>query len=112
MDVDEAFRVLGIYNQNISSDELREIYQIKLNQNSGYFRKKEAEKIRLANQIVRNFRQTQNWVGSSHGSYKNTQNKVSGISASKCKDPMEKKRNFWRALCIVFMVLFAFSLIL
>lgn len=105
MDVDEAFRVLGIYNKNISSDELREVYQVKLNQNKGYFNKKKAEQIRLANQIVRNYRQSQNWIGSTHGSFKNTQNIVSDISARPGKDSMEKKRDFWRNLAIALFVL-------
>ena len=65
MTIDDAFKVLGIRNKNISSDELQEIYKVRLSQCSGFNKKKSEQQVRLAHQIVRNFRCAEDWKGAS-----------------------------------------------
>ena len=63
MVLEEAYKILGINNKYVSSDDLREYYQIKLNQVHGANKEEQIRKINSAHQIIRNYRCSENWVG-------------------------------------------------
>lgn len=99
MDINEAYKILGIYDRSISSDELREVYKIRLSQCSGINKKRNMRNIKLANQIVRNYRCSESWKGSKP---------VSSNRTSVTHIPAKTKRNsslFWKILSIVLFII-------
>lgn len=64
MTLEEAYKTLGIQNHYVSSDDLREYYEIKLSQVHGFNKEKQVQKIKLAHQMIRNYRCSNDWVGS------------------------------------------------
>lgn len=90
MTLDEAYKTLGIHNENVSSDDLREYYNVKLSQVHGFNKEKQIQKIKLAHQMIRNYRCSNNWVGSS--SYASSGYTSSGSLYSTLKQPEGKGR--------------------
>lgn len=72
MNLEEAYKILGINNKNVSSDDLREYYQIRLKQVHGFNKDEQIRKIKSAHQIIRNYRCSEDWVGSHSYYYKNS----------------------------------------
>lgn len=97
MTLEEAYKTLGIQNHFVSSDDLREYYEVKLSQVHGFNKEKQIKKIKLANQMIRNYRGVNNWVGSKSPERVNQfENAVK---------PPEKKESFLNVLRNLFAIL-------
>lgn len=112
MVLEEAYKILGINNKYVSSDDLREYYQIKLKQVHGANKEEQIRKINSAHQIIRNYRCSENWVGSHSTSYPTN---------ARASEPISVKRslgsrllsffNMFLKVCgVLFIILFIYAL--
>lgn len=98
MVLEEAYKILGINNKYVSSDDLREYYQIKLNQVHGANKEEQIRKINSAHQIIRNYRCSENWVGSRKYS---SPNDVSTSDEPKRKFGFHSVISVFKAICMI-----------
>lgn len=85
MTLEEAYKILGINYKNVSSDDLREYYQIRLKQVHGFNKDEQIRKITSAHQMIRNYRCSEDWVGSHSSPYP---------SNARASEPNSVKRSF------------------
>lgn len=123
MRIEDAYNLLGVYHRNISEDDLREIYRIKLSKCRS---DRERKQINLAYQMIRNFRSADHWgtFGSDSDviTYKkDTADNYGGAYKYK-KSQKAGANSFWYSLVsflrfflmlcgILFIILFIFALI-
>ena len=98
MTLEEAYKTLGIQNHNVSSDDLREYYEIKLSQVHGFNKEKQTQKIKLAHQMIRNYRCSENWVGSRKYS---SPNDISTSDEPKRKSGFHSVISVFKTVCMI-----------
>lgn len=98
MTLEEAYKTLGIQNHYVSSDDLREYYEIKLSQVHGFNKEKQVQKIKLAHQMIRNYRCSNDWVGSRKYS---SPNDVSTLEAPKQQSGFHSVISVFKTICMI-----------
>lgn len=115
MTIDEAFEILNINDENISSDELRAKFNNKMQRcENNPFLRNYTKKIRLANQMVRNYRESQNWSGTIPPNWNRSSNMA--FNSEKSYRIMQKKESllvrFIKGIAKLFFIMLVFAVVL